>query len=1377
MGGWHWHEDLTLWPVPDQTGSDSLRFVDILTDTDSDGVGDVNERLGGTSPTDAAETPGMSTIDVVTFYDEGTRRAYNGFPFTRIHHAMAVANAAFDDSGANIRLRTVAMHEVEYNDQGLVDDIDGVMDASGADLSVQIHNARESRWPCPSEAFGCASLGSSQDRGRWRYGYAALVNESSIYITTHELGHVMGLVHSERQGEAGGSFRWSRGHHFGIGYHGTLMSYGIWAPQFTLSNPNVDCGGLPCGVPAHEPDGADAVTSLNLVRFQIANHRAMKPDADGDGFVDAVDVAPEDPLDWIDSDGDGLGDYGDPDDDNDGVVDEEDAFPLDAAEWADIDGDGVGDNADDDLPDLERLEPFRDQALRALVEDALGKASGAPITEEDLASLTALSGSDNGIRDLTGLEMATNLEELQLLRSEISDLAPLSNLTKLTLLVLITNRIVDVSPLAELTEIEHLELSENAITDVSSLSGLTGLSVLSVDGNAIDDLSPLSQLTRLRTLNLDRNAISDASPLSALTELQWLTLTENSISDLAPVAGMTQLRHLHIGANDVTLEDISRLPYFSELEGLGLNELGIKDLALLRVLNKPVTLDLRTNYISDVSPLAEFVGLQFVDLSGNGVSDISPLLKRSIWEDESHAIENGFLELRGNLLNEETVQEQIPTLRSWGLIVSYDDPNEAGILVDIPDPVLRELIAQEIADALIRVDSPITTSTIVRLQKLRAHGHGVSGLTGLEAAVNLEYLFLAANMVSDLSPLAELHYLSGIDLSENQVEDLSPLVRNSSIADGDWVTLDGNPLSEESVNSHIPELLARGVEVSMNFLALTVAEGQEARTFDTTGYFAAMLGGGIDMTVEVSDPTLAVAAIVDGVLTVTPGERGGTLSVTVTATDERGENATLTFDVSVQATRTVSLIPRAAEPVRQGFVRVINRSDRSGTVRIDAVDDSGVSRGLLTLRIGARETRHFNSDDLEHGNLTKGLSGSAGTGEGDWRLKLEGALDMQVLSYIRTEDGFLTAMHDVVPHSEAGYWVPIFNPASNRNQVSSLRLINPNAEPATVAISGVDDDDVSPGETVDLSLDPGSTRTISAQELESGEGLDGSLGDGSGKWRLTVTSDRPIAVASLLTSPTGHLTNLSTVPDNKWVRDDGVTTHHVPLFLSAADAEGRQGFVRVVNRGTGEATVRIKAYDDTDWDFEAVSLRVRAGQVAHFNSQDLELGNAAKGLSGSVGPGEGDWRLELTSGAEIDVLAYVRTQDGFLTSVHDVAPLTRDGYHVSTFNPGSNVNQVSLLRVVNPGAVDAAISIRGVDDHGIASKGDVRLIVPARGARTITAPTLETGSDDIERSLGNGTGKWRLTVGSDLRLQVMSLMESPTGHITNLSTVPTDTSP
>ena len=463
----------------------------------------------------------------------------------------------------------------------------------------------------------------------------------------------------------------------------------------------------------------------------------------------------------------------------------------------------------------------------------------------------------------------------------------------------------------------------------------------------------------------------------------------------------------------------------------------------------------------------------------------------------------------------------------------------------------------------------------------------------------------------------------------------------------------------------------------------------------------------------------------------------------------------------------VWLFPSVSDGVRQGFVRLINHSADAGEVGIEAVDDAGMRREADTLTLAAGQTIHFNSNDLEEGNAAKGFEG-IGTGQGDWRLEFSTDLDIEVLSYIRTADGFLTAMHDVAPASEAGHRVVTFNPASNINQVSRLRLVNPGDGSAEATVTGVDDAGVSPGDGVRVSIPAGGAVTLSSDELETGAGLTGSLGDGAGKWRLAVDSERDVVAMSLLENVgTGHLTNLSTVPA---VPDDGV--YLVPLFPSASDALGRQGFARVVNRSAQAGAVRIEARDDAGMTYEPLTLALDAGETVHFNSDDLELGNAEKGLTGSTGPGTHDWRLALTSDLDIEVLSYIRTEDGFLTSMHDVAPGTADSRRVVTFNPGSNVNQVSRLRIVNRDKEDAQVNISGIDDAGMFSGTSIRATIPGTTARSFSSAELESGSDEFQGALGDGSGKWRLTVESAQLVVAMSLLSSPTGHLTNLSSVP-----
>ncbi len=248
-----------------------------------------------------------------------------------------------------------------------------------------------------------------------------------------------------------------------------------------------------------------------------------------------------------------------------------------------------------------------------------------------------------------------------------------------------------------------------------------------------------------------------------------------------------------------------------------------------------------------------------------------------------------------------------------------------------------------------------------------------------------------------------------------------------------------------------------------------------------------------------------------------------------------------------QGVSSIPLFPAASNEDWQGFVRVVNHSDTAGEVMIEAIDDAGGPAPAVTLSLGALETTHFNSGDLEQGNANKGLSAGTGSGNGDWRLTLTSDLNIEALAYIRTGDGFLTSMHDVAPSSGNRSRVAIFNPGSNRNQVSLLRLINSGSESVDVSVQGIDDKGQPAGDVVRLSVPANAARTVSAADLESGgEGLEGSLGDGSGKWQLAVEADGPMAVMSLLQSPSGHLTNLSTAPARGAAPDSGSTAEARP---------------------------------------------------------------------------------------------------------------------------------------------------------------------------------------------------------------------------------------
>jgi len=80
-----------------------------------------------------------------------------------------------------------------------------------------------------------------------------------------------------------------------------------------------------------------------------------------------------------------------------------------------------------------------DANLRAVIRSALGKSRFAPITKADMARLTTLDASNRNIRDLTGLEFATNLTMLNLTDN------PLSSQSRTTHIPVLQDRGVEVT--------------------------------------------------------------------------------------------------------------------------------------------------------------------------------------------------------------------------------------------------------------------------------------------------------------------------------------------------------------------------------------------------------------------------------------------------------------------------------------------------------------------------------------------------------------------------------------------------------------------------------------------------------------------------------------------------------------------------------------------------------------------------------------------------------------------------------------------------------------------------------------------------------------------------------------------------------------------
>ena len=265
-----------------------------------------------------------------------------------------------------------------------------------------------------------------------------------------------------------------------------------------------------------------------------------------------------------------------------------------------------------------------DVNLRAAITAALGKAPGATITAEDMATLTNFEAHEADIRDLTGLEFAIKLEEIRCNNNLISDLLPLTDLVNLRIIELRDNAISDLSPIAGLINLEWLIVTRNSILDLSPVEELINLIGLAVEDNLISDLSPLSGLIKLERIWLHENPPVNLSPLTGLISLisfnSWGTPI---ISDLTPLADLPKIREIDICGGEIS--DLSPLVNATGLKELSFAGNEIWDLSPLVNLTGLTRLNLENNEITDVSPLAGLINLTSLRLENNEILDFSPL--------------------------------------------------------------------------------------------------------------------------------------------------------------------------------------------------------------------------------------------------------------------------------------------------------------------------------------------------------------------------------------------------------------------------------------------------------------------------------------------------------------------------------------------------------------------------------------------------------------------------------------------------------------------------------------------------------------------------------------------------------------------------------
>ena len=317
-----------------------------------------------------------------------------------------------------------------------------------------------------------------------------------------------------------------------------------------------------------------------------------------------------------------------------------------------------------------------------------------------------------------------------------------------------------------------ITIFQGGLGDLTGLEYAINLTQLFSPNGGKNDLSPLAELTNLTNLLLDNNAISDVSPLAKVTSLTTLQLGVNQISDVSSLATLTNLSSLKLDGNQIS--DVSPLAELTNLTSLVLDNNAISDLSPLAALTNLGTLQLGSNQINDVSSLATLTNLGTLQLGSNQINDVSSLATLT------------------NLTSLKLDDSQI---------------SDVGSLAALTELTRLELFDNQISDV-----NPL--GTLTKLRFLDLSNNAISDLSPLAALTNLSSLKLDGNEISDVEALAGLTNPRTLNLNFNGIRDISPLVQNPGIGSRDVVALRGNPLSYRAINTDIPILLARGVNVT-----------------------------------------------------------------------------------------------------------------------------------------------------------------------------------------------------------------------------------------------------------------------------------------------------------------------------------------------------------------------------------------------------------------------------------------------------------------------------------------------------------------------------------------------------------------------------------
>lgn len=402
---------------------------------------------------------------------------------------------------------------------------------------------------------------------------------------------------------------------------------------------------------------------------------------------------------------------------------------------------------------------IKDAALREVLVDRCDSDSDGVLTVSELKSLTDLFADGAGIKDLTGLEYATELSFVSLSSNQIEDMSPLAGLTKLSYLDLTGNRLTDIPDLSGL-KILRMYNGYNGDGSARNIFGGNQITRDKFAGKLPQE--PNEEWLVLNSYESDIVKIPDENLKTILLEYDADGDGELCRSEMRLIS--------YLDLRNREIRSLEGLEWATQIEWLDASENMLTDVAVLGSCTRLYELNISNNQISDISALAACKDLKYLYANNNSLSEIPDFkeLRSLTLYKYSEAGNAALCMFAGNKnLNAEAFTGKFldELTDEWIELNAYDDTP-----VEFRDKNLTAALFEQGCD--LDGDGVIVVSELACVTSLDLSGKGIVKLNGLEHARSLETLNISDNQIEKLKPLTGCIALTNLWARNNKLTEL-----------------------------------------------------------------------------------------------------------------------------------------------------------------------------------------------------------------------------------------------------------------------------------------------------------------------------------------------------------------------------------------------------------------------------------------------------------------------------------------------------------------------------------------------------------------------------------------------------------------------------